>query len=97
MKATFKSRVISHLKREGWHIKYDAISPIDFLSVRPHAHIQKAYRVRAHGHLSHKEQTALYDYGKQTGIHVIYVHEVADRGLEFIRIYPQNLKTEVMK
>jgi hypothetical protein len=58
--------------------------------------MKKAYRVRAHGHLSHKEQKALYEYGKQTGIHVIYAHETAGRELEFIRLYPQNLKTEAI-
>jgi hypothetical protein len=92
----FKKRVISHLKREGWSIKYTAISPIDFFSVRPHTHTQKAYRVKPHGHLTHNEQKALYNYGKQTGIHVIYIHETAGRDLEFIRLYPKTLKTEAI-
>lgn len=86
----FKRRVISHLLREGWNIEYSAIPLIDFFAVRPHTHIKKVYRVKPHGHLPHKEQEALYRYGKQTGLHVIYVHEVAGRELEFIRIYPRN-------
>ena len=88
---TFKQRVISHLLREGWNIKYDVGSPIDFLSVRPNSHIKKAYRIKAHRHLTHKEQKELYEYGKKTGQHVIYVHEVAGRELEFIRLYPRNI------
>lgn len=92
----FKKRVISHLKREGWSIKYNAPYPVNLFSVRPHSHIKKAYCVRAHGHLSHKEQKALYNYGKQTGLHVIYIHEVADRELEFIRLYPKNRKMEAV-
>jgi len=97
MTGTFKSRVISHLKREGWAIKYNALYPIDFYSVRPLSHKQKAYRVKAHGHLSHKEQKELEEYGRQSGLHIIYVHEVAGRELEFTRLYPQNLKTEVIQ
>jgi len=91
MTNSFKNRVISHLKREGWIIKYTALPFIDFYSVRRETKMKKAYRVKAHGHLTHKEQTALYDYGKRTGIHTIYVHEVADRGLEFIRLYPRSI------
>lgn len=91
MKKSFKQRVISHLLREGWNIEHSTLSLIDFFSIRPHTHIKKAYRVKAHRHLTHREQEALREYGKQTGLHVIYVHEVADRELEFIRIYPQNL------
>ena len=94
---TFTNRVISWLKCEGWAIKYNAPYPIDFYSVRPHSHKQKAYRVKSHGHLSHKEQKELYEYGKKTGQHVIYVHEVAGRELEFIRLYPRNQKTEVIR
>ena len=94
MKSTFKSRVISRLKRDGWAIKYTAQYPIDFYSVRPHSHKQKAYRVKQHGHLTHKEQNILYLYGKQTGMHVIYIHETAGRELEFIRLYPHNIKME---
>lgn len=89
---SFKQRVIDTLLKDGWNILYKKDIPlIDFFSVRRSTHIKKAYRVKAHQHLSHKEQAALYDYGKRTGIHVIYVHEVADRGLEFIRLYPRNI------
>ena len=91
MKGTFKNRVISRLKRDGWAIKYTAPYPIDFYSVRPHSHTQKAYRVKQHRHLTRKEQTALYEYGKQSGLHIIYVHEVAGRELGFIRLYPRNI------
>ena len=94
MKETFKNRVISRLKREGWAIKYNAPYPIDFFSVRPHSHNQKAYRVKSHGHLSHKEQNVLYLYGKQTGMHVLYTHESEGHEIEFVRLYPKNLKTE---
>jgi len=86
----FKKKVIAHLLYEGWNIEYSGIPLIDFFSVRPHTHIKKAYRVKSHGHLTHKEQEALYAYGKQTGTHVLYVHEIADREMEFIRLYPRN-------
>jgi len=93
----FKKRVISYLLHEEWNIEYSAIPLIDFFSVRPHTHMKKAYRVKAHGHLKRKEQKALYEYGKQTGLHVIYIHETAGRELEFIRLYPRNTqKTEVI-
>jgi len=92
----FKKRVISHLKREGWNIKYSTTPYIDFFSIRPHTHTQKAYRVKPHRHLSRTEQEALYDYGKQTGTHVLYVHEAAGHELEFVRLYPKNLKTEAI-
>ena len=96
MKGTFKNRVISRLKRDGWAIKYNAPYPIDFYSMRPHSHNQKAYRLKQHGHLTHKEQNVLYEYGKQSGLHIIYVHEVAGRELEFVRLYPRNQKTKVI-
>lgn len=90
---TFKQRVIDLLRSQDWYIQYPhSESCIDFLSVRQEAHMKKAYRVRAHGHLSHKDQNALYEYGKRTGIHVLYVHEVAGREIEFIRLYPRALK-----
>ena len=94
MTDTFKKRVISWLKREGRAIKYNAPYPVDFFSIRPHTHIQKAYRVKPHRHLSQKEQKALYEYGKQTGTHIIYVHELAEHEMEFVRLCPNNLKTE---
>jgi len=97
MKGTFKSRVISRLKRDGWAIKYNVPYPIDFYSVRPHTHKQKAYRVKAHGHLSHKEQNVLYLYGKQMGIHILYAHESEGHEIEFIRLYPRNQKIEVIQ
>ena len=78
------------LRAQDWNIEHSKTPPISFFSVRSKTKGRKAYRVKAHGHLSHKEQGALYEYGKQTGTHVIYVHEVADREIEFIRIYPKN-------
>ena len=89
----FKQRVKEHLLKENWNIQYTDIPFIDFFSVRRGVHTKKAYRVKAHGHLTHKEQKALEGYGKQTGMHVIYVHEVADREPEFVRVYPRNIKT----
>jgi len=88
---SFKQRVIATLRDQDWNIEYSAIPLISFFSVRSKTNGRKAYRVQAHGHISHKEQAALYNYGKRMGIHVIYVHEVADRGLEFIRLYPRNI------
>lgn len=92
MMQSFKKRVIAHLLKDGWNIKHSALPYIDFFSVRRGARMKKAYRVRSHGHLSHKEQNVLYEYGKQTGIHVLYVHEVADREIEFVRLYPRSIK-----
>lgn len=91
MRGTFKKRVISDLKRDKWNILYTSIPYIDFFSVRPHTHAKKAYRVKAHGHLLRKEREALCEYGKQTGMHIIYIHEVADHEMEFIRIFPRNM------
>lgn len=88
----FKQRVINLLRSQNWQIQYtNSIHYIDFISVRSKTHNKKAYRVKAHGHLTLKEQNALYEYGKQTGIHVLYVHEVADHDMEFIRIFPRNI------
>jgi hypothetical protein len=91
MRSTFEKRVISDLKRDKWNILYTSIPFIDFFSVRPHTHAKKAYHVRAHGHISHKVQKALQEYGKSHQMHMIYVHEVSCRELEFIRLYPRNL------
>ena len=91
---SFQQRVKEHLLKEKWNLQDSSIPFIDFFSVRPHTKMKKAYRVKQHRHLTHKEQIALYDYGKQTGIHVLYVHEVAGRELEFVRLYPRNQKTE---
>jgi len=96
MTKSFEKRVISRLKREGWAIKYNAPYPIDLISVRPHSQTRKAYRVKSHGHLSHKEQNVLCLYGKQTGMHVLYAHESEGHEIEFIRLYPRNLKSEVI-
>ena len=93
---SFKNRVISHLLREGWNIKHDVVSPIDFLSVRPHSHIAKAYRVKSHGHLKRKEQEALCEYGRAHKIHVLYIHETAGHELEFIRLYPKTQKIKAI-
>jgi len=92
----FKQRVKEHLMSENWNVQYTNIPYIDFFTVRRGAHMKKAYRIKQHGHLTRKEQTELYEFGKNTGMHVLYVHEVADRGLEFIRVYPQNQKTEAI-
>lgn len=89
MKA-FKQRVINLLRSQDWNIEYSAIPLISFFSVRSKTKGRKAYRVQAHGHIPHKEQKALYEYGKQTGIHVLYAHEVAGHEIEFIRLYPRN-------
>ena len=86
----FKQRVKEHLLKEDWNIQDSSIPYIDFYSVRRGAKMRKAYRIKQHGHLLHLERKELYNYGKQTGLHVIYVHEVADRELEFIRLYPRN-------
>lgn len=91
---SFNQRVISRLLNEGWNIQHSNLPFIDFFSVRRDVHSKKAYRVKAHGHISHKEQKALHEYGKQTGIPVIYVHEIAERELEFIRLYPRNIRNE---
>ena len=87
---SFQQRVKDTLLADGWHIKYTDIPYIDFLSVRRGTKIKKAYRIKPHGHLTHREQKALHEYGKQTGIPVLYVHEVTGRELEFIRLYPRN-------
>lgn len=93
---SFKERVKEHLRSESWNIQYTSIPFIDFFSVRRGAHLKKAYRVKAHGHLKKAEIETLCEYGRVHKIHVIYIHEVADRGLEFIRLYPKNLKTEAV-
>ena len=93
---TFKQRVINLLRLQDWNIQYTDIPFIDFFSIRPHTHARKAYRTKAHRHLSQKEQKELYDYGKRTGIHVIYIHETAGHELEFIRLYPRTLKAEAI-
>jgi len=87
---SFKERVKEHLMSESWNIQYTSIPFIDFFCVRRDRHIKKAYRVKAHRHLSHKEQSVLYEYNKQTGIPIIYVHEAADRELEFVHLFPRN-------
>ena len=92
----FKQRVKEHLLKENWNIQYTDIPFIDFFSVRRGVHMKKAYRVKAHGHLTHKEQKTLEGYGKRTGIHIIYIRETTGRELEFIRLYPHNIKTEAI-
>ncbi len=86
---SFEQRVIDYLRHEGWNIQYNAPDPIDFFAVRPHTHVRNAYRVKAHRHLSHAEQEALHDYYLKTKVHVLYVHEIADRELEFRLLYPR--------
>ena len=93
---SFKQRVKEHLLKEDWNIADSSIPYIDFFSVRRGVKMKKAYRVKAHGHLSHIEQKELYNYGKRTGIHVVYIHEIAGRELEFIRLYPHNIKMEAI-
>jgi len=88
---SFEQRVINKLLKDGWNILYNTDIPfIDFFGVRRDRHIKKAYCVKAHRHLSHKVQAALCEYNKQTGTHVVYVHEVANRDLEFVHLYPRN-------
>lgn len=95
---SFRQKVIDTLISEEWNILYRKDIPfIDFFSVRRGTKMKKAYRIKQHRHLTHKEQTALYEYGKQMGIHVIYVHEMAGRELEFIRLYPRFSKSEVIQ
>ena len=88
---SFKTRVKARLLSEGWNIQYTHIPFIDFFSVRSRAHIKKAYRVRAHGHLTHKEQKALHEYGRTHNMHVLYAHESEGHEIEFVRLYPRNL------
>lgn len=88
----FEQRVITLLRSQDWNIEYSAIPLISFFSVRSKNKGRKAYHVRAHGHISHKDQNVLHEYSKQTGLHVIYVHEVADHKIEFIRLYPRSIK-----
>ena len=93
---SFQQRVKDRLIAEGWNIQYTDIPFIDFFSVRRGKHIKKAYRVKPHRHLKKAEVAALREYGKSHEMHIIYIHEVSGRELEFIRLYPQNLKTEAI-
>jgi len=93
----FKQRVKEHLLKENWNIQYSSIPYITFFSVRRGTKMKKAYCVKPHGHLLHKVQNALYEYGRAHKIHVIYIHETAGHEMEFIRVYPRNLKTEVIE
>lgn len=86
---SFKKRVISHLLRQKWNVEHTPIRFIDFFAVHRSLRVRKAYRVQAHGHLAKKEQQELFQYSRQTGTHIIYVHEVAGRELQFVHLYPE--------
>lgn len=86
----FTRRVVKVLLKDGWNIQYSNIPGIDLFSVRPGVSMKKAYRVKAHGRLSHKEWNWLQEFGKQSGMHVLYIHEVSNRGIEFIRVFPRD-------
>lgn len=88
---SFKQRVINLLRSQDWNIQYtDTIPFIDFFSVRPGVHIKNAYRVKAHGHLTHREQDALHEYGRTHNMHVLYAHESDGHEIVFVRLFPRN-------
>ena len=94
MKKSFKSRVISLLKRDRWQIEEVSDSSIiDFIAFHSKK-IRKAYKVKAHRHLLKAEVKALQEYGKRHNMSVVYVHEQEGHELRFVRLYPRTEKGE---
>jgi hypothetical protein len=88
MKKSFKSRVISLLKRDRWQIEeVSDSSVIDFIAFHS-KRVRKAYKVKAHRHLLKAEVKALREYGRTHNMGVLYVHEQEDHELRFERLYP---------
>jgi hypothetical protein len=89
MKKSFKTRVISLLKKENWQIEDVADSPIvDFIMTRG-KRFRKACVVKSHGHLLKTEVQTLVEYGRAHKMHVLYVHESEGREIRFVRLYPK--------
>lgn len=92
MKKSFKTRVISLLKKENWQIENVTDSPIvDFVAFHSRT-LRKAYCVRSHGHLLKTEVKTLQEYGRVHKMHVLYAHESEGREIRFVRLYPRTEK-----
>ena len=89
MKKSFKTRVISLLKKENWQIENVTDSPIvDFIAFRNRLQ-KKAIMIRAHGHLLKAEVASLVEYGGMHEMHVLYIHESYGNEIRFVRLYPR--------
>jgi len=97
MKQSFKSRVISLLKKDRWLIEeVNDSSVIDFIAYHTKT-LRKAYKVKAHRHLLKAEVKALQDYGRINKMHVLYVHESEGHEIRFVRLYPCTSKAGRMQ
>jgi hypothetical protein len=89
MKKSFKTRVISLLKKENWEIEEANDSPIiDFIASHSRT-LRKAFYIRPHSHLLKVEVQALQNYGRTHKMHVLYVHESEGHEIRFVRLYPR--------
>lgn len=89
MRKSFKSRVISLLKKDRWQIENVTDSPIvDFIAFRNRLQ-KKAIMIRAHGHLVKAEVASLVEYGRVHKMHVLYIHESEGYEIRFVRLYPR--------
>ena len=89
MKKSFKTRVISLLKKEKWQIERVNDSPIvDFIASHSRT-LRKAYCIRSHGHLLKREVQALEEYGRAHRMHILYAHESWGHEIRFVRLYPR--------
>jgi hypothetical protein len=89
MKKSFKTRVISLLKKENWQIENVTDSPIvDFIMTRG-KRFRKACVIKSHGHLLKAEVETLQEYGQVHKLHVLYIHESEGHEIRFVRLYPR--------
>jgi len=85
-KGTFTDRVNRLLVHQGWILENQSRgSIVDIIASHPGGQ-KRAFKIKAHGHLTRAEIAALHRYEKMHGIAVVYIHE-SENEMVFSRMY----------
>ena len=84
-KGTFTDRVNRLLVHQGWILENQRGSIVDIIASHPGGQ-KRAFKIKAHGHLTRAEIAALHRYEKMQGIAVVYIHE-SESEILFSRMY----------
>jgi len=82
----FSNRVFHILHHQGWTVeKQPRGSIVDIIATHPGG-LKRAFKIKAHGHLTRGEIQALHNYEHINNIAVVYIHE-SESEILFSRMY----------